>query len=363
LSNSLKHNLQTVFESGELLHVEDRFTLPDKELWLDTRLIPLKTESGEIKSILGISRDITDRKRAEEEIRKLSSAVEQSIDGIAIGDLEPKLTYVNDAFARMHGYSSEEMIGMKVVNLHNEEQMDEYKSGMNQIKTQGGWVGEIGHIRKDGTPFPTYMSVTLLKGADGKPTGILAAARDITERKQAEDALRESEGRFRALTESTSDWIWEVDENAVYTYTSPMIKELLGYEPEEIIGKIPFDLMTPEGVKRVAAEFGAIAEAQKPFERLENENLHKDGQILVLETSGVPIFDANGNFRGYRGIDRDITERKRAEEELEEKNEALKRFNKLAVGRELRMIELKKEINALLEDQDKEPRYKIAGES
>lgn len=73
----------------------------------------------------------------------------------------------------------------QVVNLHNEEQMDEYKKGMNQIKTQGGWVGEIGHIRKDGTPFPTYMSFTLLRGADGKPTGILAAVRDITDRKQA----------------------------------------------------------------------------------------------------------------------------------------------------------------------------------
>ncbi len=88
---------------------------------------------------------------------------------------------MNDAFASMHGYSREEMIGMKVVNLHNEEQMDEYKKGMNQIKTQGSWMGEIGHIRKDGTSFPTYMSVTLLSGDDGKPTGILAVARDITD--------------------------------------------------------------------------------------------------------------------------------------------------------------------------------------
>ena len=139
-----------------------------------------------------LKHEIIERTLAEEEIRKLSSAVEQSIDGIAIGDLEPKLTYVNDAFARMHGYSSEEMIGLKVVNIHNEEQMDEYKSGINQIKTQGGWVGEIEHIRKDGTPFPTCMSVTLLKGVDGKPTGILATTRDITERKKAEEQIKAS---------------------------------------------------------------------------------------------------------------------------------------------------------------------------
>ena len=135
------------------------------------------------------------------------------------------------------------------------------------------------------------------------------------ERKMADEALLESKERFMALTESTSDWIWETDENAVYTYASPKIKDLLGYEPEEIIGKTPFDLMTPEDAKRVAGEFGAIAEDRKLFDRVENENLHKDGRILVIETSGVPIFDANGNFRGYRGIDRDITKRKQAQEE------------------------------------------------
>jgi len=153
------------------------------------------------------------------------------------------------------------------------------------------------------------------------------------ERKSAEEALRESKERFMALTESTSDWIWEVDENAVYTYASPKVKALLGYEPEEIIGKTPLDLMAPEDAKRVAGEFGAIAEARKPFDRVENENLHKDGRILVLETSGVPIFDANGNFRGYRGIDRDITKRKQAQEERKKLEAQLSQAQKMeAIG-------------------------------
>jgi len=139
----------------------------------------------------GIFSDITEHKKAEEEIRKLSSAVEQSIDGIAISDLEPRLLYVNDAYARMHGYSPEEMIGMAVTKLHNAEQISDYKKDINQIKTQGSWEGEIGHIRKDGTPFPTYMSVTLLRNNKGKPTGILAVTRDITEFKQIERRERE----------------------------------------------------------------------------------------------------------------------------------------------------------------------------
>jgi PAS domain S-box-containing protein len=177
---------------------EEKITFEVNQRRKDGSILPVEITGsfltiGGQRIALAIARDITERKQAEEEIRKLSSAVEQSIDGVAISDLEAKLTYVNDAFARMHGYSPEEMIGMKVVNLHNEEQMDEYKSGMNQIKTQGGWVGEIGHIRKDGTPFPTYMSVTLLKGAEGRPTGVLAVVKDITEQKKLESQLHQSQ--------------------------------------------------------------------------------------------------------------------------------------------------------------------------
>ena len=132
---------------------------------------------------------------------------------------------------------------------------------------------------------------------------------DITEQKESLD-------RFKAMTENTSDWIWEVDENAAYTYASPRVKDLLGYEPEELIGRTLFDLMPPEEAERVAKEFGRIAKDGMPFSRLENTNLHKDGHHVVLETSGVPILDANKHLRGYRGIDRDITVRK----EIEERN-------------------------------------------
>jgi len=130
------------------------------------------------------------------------------------------------------------------------------------------------------------------------------------------NALENSEQRHRDLVETTNDWIWEVDRNGVYTYASPKVKDLLGYEPGEVIGKTPFDFMSPKEAKRVSALFSEIVSTKLPFERLENTNIHKDGQPIVLETSGMPISGENGELIGYRGIDRDITKRKQAQEEI-----------------------------------------------
>jgi len=143
----------------------------------------------------------------------------------------------------------------------------------------------------------------------------LALHRSEIEKKhtQAEEALRKSEEWFRDLTESTSDWIWEVDVDGVYTYAGPRAKDLLGYEPDEIVGKTPFDLMPPQEAERVASAFREIVESRKPIVRLENVNLHKDGHEVMLETSGVPVFDTDGKLSAYRGVYHDITERKRSE--------------------------------------------------
>ena len=144
---------------------------------------------------------------------------------------------------------------------------------------------------------------------------VLSMEQGIRARKAAEKSLRESEAKFRALVESTSDWIWELDEHGKFTYSSPQVHALLGYVAEDVIGKSPFDLMTPEEARRLEEPIATIMSERNHFHLLENANLHKDGRVVFLEASGVPMFDSLGTYKGHRGIDRDITERKEAEKE------------------------------------------------
>ena len=153
---------------------------------------------------------------------------------------------------------------------------------------------------------------------------------EIRIRGQVEKRLRASGKRFRDLVESSSDWIWEVHSKGIYPYSSPQVRELLGYEPEEIIGKSPFDLILPDEAVKITAVFKDAIEKGESIVALENINLHKDGRHIILETSGVPFFDEVGNVVGYRGIDRDITVRRKMEKTLKKKEKNLKEAQQIA---------------------------------
>jgi PAS domain S-box-containing protein len=190
------------------------------------------------------------------------------------------------------------------------------------------------------------VSCTPVLDDNGHLKEAIHIATDITEHKKAIDTLRQSEERFRALAESTSDWIWEVDQNGAYTYASPKIEDLLGYEPTEVLGKTPFDLMPADEAKRIEGDLRHRLTSGEPFSRFEKTCLHKDGRFAVLETSGVPIVDGDGNLLGYRGVDRDITDRKRAVEELKERERTLRSiFRAAPVGIGLVIDRVLKEVN------------------
>ena len=187
--------------------------------------------------------------------------------------------------------------------------------------------GTIHKVQKAAGPrmAATHIEITAspLFDANGRIIAGIELLRDISLCRQTEAELRNSELRFRNLVESTSDWVWEVDANGVYTYASPQILKLLGYEPAEVIGKSPFAFMPEVEARRIKEIFSTLIPERKPILALENTNLHKEGYPVVLETSGIPFYDKDGAVCGYRGIDRDITERKQTENKIRELNERL----------------------------------------
>ncbi|MBI5692566.1 MAG: PAS domain S-box protein [Verrucomicrobia bacterium] len=145
----------------------------------------------------------------------------------------------------------------------------------------------------------------------------------IEDQKVTEMALRESEARHRSLVETSFDWVWEVNAHGCYTYASPRAQELLGYAPAEVVGRTPFDFMPESEARRVKELFKGIAARGAPIIALENTLRHRDGHLVVVETNGTAVQGPDGRLLGYRGMDRDITARRQAEEDLRLRSAAL----------------------------------------
>ena len=147
-----------------------------------------------------------------------------------------------------------------------------------------------------------------------KNTVVLEQANESLRTRTAE--LQESRKRYRLLLETISDFVWEVDQDDVFTYANPKTQDLLGYDPKEVVGKKPFDFMSADEVDRIHGLAGEVFLPRKPFVGVEVTHLHKNGRQVVLEVCGVPVFDDGGNYAGYRGISRDVTHRRKAQASL-----------------------------------------------
>ena len=248
-------------------------------------------------------------------------------------DLTGKWTSINKAAERVLLYSKEEIRSIPPENLLVPEHPGQISNILERLRAGATpRTEELEILNRARRRITLEINARLLL-KEGQPSGLDCIARDITERKQAEAALRESEERYRHLVESSNDWVWETDAEFNYTYASPHVRVLLGYEPEQVVGKKPFDFMALEEAERVGQAFSLIAAQRKPFRNFENRNQHRDGQVVVLETNGVPIVDGQGNLRGYRGMGRNITERKQAEEEKARLETQLRQAQKLeAIG-------------------------------
>jgi PAS domain S-box-containing protein len=320
-ASGLELELAVLFEKG-MNSYEYRWLAADGGYrWIEDSLRLFRSEDGTPDYMVGMWQDITARKQVEEAQRKASDELslfrkllDNSRDAIEVFDpLTLRYLDVNETACRQLGYSREELLAMSIGDIDPNLGAESFRTLEEQLQKSGSARFETTHRCKDGSIFPVEVSMGSV--VLDKPYG-LSIVRDISERRQAAEALRQSEEKFRALVESTSDWIWEVDLDGHYTYVSPRVEVLLGYKPEEVLGKSAFDFMPPDEVQRVGKIFGEAMVKHAPLVSLENTNLHKDGRIVVLESSGVPFFDSNGDFAGYRGIDRDITERQQTAQAL-----------------------------------------------
>ncbi|MDH4318293.1 MAG: PAS domain S-box protein, partial [Desulfobulbaceae bacterium] len=231
-------------------------------------------------------------------MKKVASFPEKTPNPIVEFNQDLEVVYVNPAARKIcHDLSIEPRKLLPERLFFNEVVEEE------PMRAMTSWEHRVG-----GRVFDEYIH---LFGGES----IRLYAFDVTGRREMENALRESEERFRAIVESSTDWIWEVDDAGVYAYTSPRVKDLLGYSPAEMIGRSIFPFIAPAEAQKAEELFRSHAAERAPFSMQENCFIGKDGTLVVLETSGIPIH-IDGKFCGYRGISRDITDRKKSMEEL-----------------------------------------------
>ena len=334
-------------KQGVVLNYECRFRRKNgTAIWVSMNTRRVSGPDGKTLFYSGFIEDITERKRAEEAIRKSEakyrSLHESMMDGFVSVSLDGTIREYNDSYREMTGYAANELGKLTYHDITPEKWHDYEREIIERQVLARGYseVYEKEYRKKDGSIFPVELRTFLLRDEAGSNSGMWAIVRDITDRKRAEGALRESEEKFRQVAENVGDFIWEIDTKGLYLYTSPSVEKILGFRPDELIGKKHFyDLFVTEFREDLkAAAFKAFA-ARESFRAFPNANVSKEGKIVHLETSGVPVLNAAGKLIGYRGADSDITERKRAEGVLRKYHEHLEemireRTEELVVAKE-----------------------------
>jgi PAS domain S-box-containing protein len=327
--------IRWVFERGQAVHGSRG------ERWLDGAIF-----------------DITGQKAVEEERVKLAAIVESSDDAIMSASPEGVFTSWNAGAEHVFGYTAEEVLGQSISLLAPADRRHEADERLQEVLRSG----EVMHVetvraRKDGTIVDVAFTYSPVLDAAGEIVGVSAIGHDIGERKRAEAALAESEAKFRALVETTQEWVWAVDEDGRHTYSNPGVERILGYRPEELLGRDGVELVHEDDRDRVTWLAHDENVRKEGWSGIVLRWRHKDGSYRYVETSATPILDEAGELRGFRGTDRDVTERIRAEEERE-RMLALER----AQNQRLRELDkLKDEFIALVSHELRTPLTSIRG--
>jgi PAS domain S-box-containing protein len=305
---------------------EGEMTTPDGRVWF-IRGYPVKDEKGNLIGVVEITLEITEHRRAEEALResegKYRSLIETSPDPITLTDLDGKILMVNKQGLKTLGYETEEeIIGKSGFEFIAPEDRRHAETEIMRQVLETGSARNIEYkiVKRDGTVFPVETNMSLIFDAYGKPKAIIGVSRDITERKRAEEALRESEAKYSALVENSKDGIIIIQDGILKFINTASI-DLVGYKPEEIKGAYFLDFIAPDYRELVLKRYNDRLEGREAPSIYEIEILSKEGKRLPVEINAARI-----NFEG-RPADlvfiRNITERKRLEKKLREYAERL----------------------------------------
>jgi len=287
---------------------------------------------GNITGFLAIGQDISDavaaatqRKQAEKEVRDLTNALQNAVEGISRLDIDGRYVNVNRAYARKCGYEPEEMLGMEWQLTVHPDDVEMLTLAYQEMLISGKVEVEARGVRKKGSFF--YKQVTMVKACDAEGTfnGYHCFMKDITERKLTETALQESELKYRQIVELAEEGIWVIDNNAITTYVNRAMARMLGYSELEMFGRPLWDFMDePEkkqAINNVERRKDGMAEQH------EFKFKSKDGKDIWTDLSTSPVMDSQGNMLSCCALVYNITKRKESEQQMLQLTEDLKRSN------------------------------------
>ena len=278
-----------------------------------------------ITGFLGIAQDISDRKQAEKELRDLTTAMQNAVEGISRLDIEGRYLNMNRAYANKCGYEPEEMIGLEWPITVHPDDVEMLMLAYQEMLSSGKVEVEARGVRKNGSFF--YKQLTMVKACDEQGTfnGHHCFMKDITERKLTERALQESESKYRQIVELAEEGIWVIDGNARTTYANRAMARMLGYEELEMFGRSLFDFMDEQAIQ--LANDNMELRRQGIAQRYEFRLKNQDGKDVWTYMSTSPVMDEKGNLLSSCTLVYNITERKKADRQMLQLTEDLKRSN------------------------------------
>lgn len=305
-------------------NIDTLITRSGKALQIEWYSKTIKDINGEVNGLLAVGMDVTEQQKVQERLELFHTLFEHSKDGVEI--IEPntlKLLDVNETSCRELGYSREELLGMSIYDIDPKITLESSKSIEERIQKEGYVTFESLHKRCDGSTYPVEISLTL---NNLEHPYLLAIVRDITERKEAEEHLKESEEKFRTMTASAQDAIIMIDAKGNISYWNEAAERILGYSAEEVMGTNLHNLIAPERFidthLKAFKEFQRTGKGGAVGKTVELAAVKKDGTELPVELSLSSILRKDG--WSAIGIMRDISERKASEAALNRANRALK---------------------------------------